>query len=276
MTTQIRPSHPIITNTQHVLNICQPLFDLTGIELFVFMRLYDDNRTAILTTNHLLYQHFFEKGYGLTAPPPPHMIKERFHYIISDHGKYSQEYYDGVSLFNIRHPINFIKRYPGHYDMFFFANYSDKINLNEFYLNNIDLLEEFCCFFKEASSVLFRQSLKENLLITSSMEPPFRGLNELSILSEAKENLKRLQPFLCATKSKAVDKAFKANLTKKEILCLWLQAKGMSMLEISNHLHRSPKTIENHFANIKEKIDVNRKRDIIKFFVDSFGCFLHL
>lgn len=54
-------------------------------------------------------------------------------------------------------------------------------------------------------------------------------------------------------------------LSRREMEVLYLTALGMSTDEIAKHIHRAPKTVENHIASITEKMNFKRRTELVKF-----------
>ncbi len=58
-------------------------------------------------------------------------------------------------------------------------------------------------------------------------------------------------------------------LTSREIKCLSLLSIGKSAKEIARILEISPRTIETHVLNIKKKLNLNTKSQIVNFFWEN-------
>lgn len=54
-------------------------------------------------------------------------------------------------------------------------------------------------------------------------------------------------------------------LSRREMEVLYLTALGMSTDEIAKHIHRAPKTVENHIASITEKMNFKRRTELVRF-----------
>jgi DNA-binding CsgD family transcriptional regulator len=57
-------------------------------------------------------------------------------------------------------------------------------------------------------------------------------------------------------------------LSRRELEVLYLTALGMSTDEIARHIHRAPKTVENHIASIMEKMNFQRRTELVRFAVE--------
>jgi len=65
-------------------------------------------------------------------------------------------------------------------------------------------------------------------------------------------------------KEKITDAAYKS-LTKREQEVMGLLAEGLPNREVAEHLHVSPKTIENHRANIMSKLGLHSTFELIRY-----------
>ncbi len=54
-------------------------------------------------------------------------------------------------------------------------------------------------------------------------------------------------------------------LSRREMEVLYLTALGMSTDEIAKHIHRAPKTVENHIASITEKMNFKRRTELVRY-----------
>lgn len=54
-------------------------------------------------------------------------------------------------------------------------------------------------------------------------------------------------------------------LSRREMEVLYLTALGMSTDDIAKHIHRAPKTVENHIASITEKMNFKRRTELVRY-----------
>lgn len=67
------------------------------------------------------------------------------------------------------------------------------------------------------------------------------------------------------------DHFHKVKLTQREIECLNLVAHGSTMKMIARKLDISPRTVEQHLRNIKEKFEVNTKSQLVELWYGQFS-----
>ena len=56
-----------------------------------------------------------------------------------------------------------------------------------------------------------------------------------------------------------------AGLTDRELEVLRLIGQGFNTGQIAEHLHRSPKTVDVHRQNIKQKLELESAADLVRF-----------
>lgn len=62
-------------------------------------------------------------------------------------------------------------------------------------------------------------------------------------------------------------------LSRREMEVLYLTALGMSTDEIAKHIHRAPKTVENHIASITEKMNFKRRTELVRYAAQGLTAF---
>jgi len=58
------------------------------------------------------------------------------------------------------------------------------------------------------------------------------------------------------------------NLTQREQEVLQILANGMSNIQIGDHLHLSPRTVEKHVSSLLRKTDTNNRSELVRFAMD--------
>ena len=64
----------------------------------------------------------------------------------------------------------------------------------------------------------------------------------------------------------------KTNLSKREIECLQLTIKGYTAKRIGRELGISNRTVEEYLVNIRIKMGVSSKAELIEMTIDEFTC----
>lgn len=90
----------------------------------------------------------------------------------------------------------------------------------------------------------------------------FAQITELGLLIPAKYNAPK---YLVPSKSVVIN-----NLTDREIEVLYHLIRGKTLKNIATFLAISPRTVEQHLDNIKQKLNVSSKADLIEKTIDIF------
>lgn len=133
--------------------------------------------------------------------------------------------------------------------------------MSEFYLSNTNLLLRFCNYFHEQASDLLKLADKnENLIFLPKTFLQKMDSHNLSIDDFIKET--QVKKHMIDTPRGLV------SISKREMQCIQLLNQGSSAREVAEKLFLSKRTIETHINNIKNKLNITGKSDLIKFFLD--------
>jgi LuxR family transcriptional regulator, quorum-sensing system regulator SolR len=158
---------------------------------------------------------------------------------IEDLVSYDNQLLDMKKNYNIDHGICFVKVHENHTDIFDFATDNHRSDLINFYLNNIDLLNnfflEYCMQFKDLLA----------WFALNAMEIPLRP-----------KDFKRSIPGQLSS------------LTPREMECLSLIVQGNTAKMVARHLNVSYRTVERHIENSKEKLKVRYQAELISKYLD--------
>lgn len=263
-----------VTSTKIVKEICQPLSQIYNISDFLYARVYDNDKCYALTTNKEYHEHHFKCGYKLTPIIPDSIMKQKFHYILSDYNNdnyiYTRMLYDLRHLFNLWFPFYLFERYEGYYDLYIFCSTPQNTDVLNFYLNNIENLELFKFYFKEKASELLKKAESNKITLPKHMMSNVKGLYR------AQENNDKINKQIYNQIRKYCFQIFgkKILFTKREMDSLRLLLKGYSVKEIAANNNVSSRTIETHINNIKYKLGVSRKSKIVEIlFRHNFPLF---
>lgn len=149
-------------------------------------------------------------------------------------------------------------------EVFYFSTTSSDPSIFNFYLQNIDNLKLFKCYFKEQAANLIKKSERKKLptikdyIINNENLLPKNYLNLLP--DEIKKSLFSDINFKRYYLIHDIDERY---LTMAEYQCaIWL-IKGKSAREISIILGTSHRTIETHLINMKNKFECNKLPQLI-------------
>lgn len=163
-----------------------------------------------------------------------------------------QSFSDYRNLFNVTYPIYFCEMGTDYIDILVYGSTPNNSNIINFYLNNLNFLENFKYYFKEKAQKIIEKSNKNRIILPEKMRPNLGGNNI--------ETLK--YPFTVKRYTIPV-KAGEVQITKREIDVIRCFTKGYTAKEAAIVLKLSSRTVECYFNNIKVKLGLAKKSSII-------------
>ena len=171
-TVQITDSPHLRESEAELIKITSPLFDSTDIRFFLHGRIYADNSFFSLTTNLAYHKAAMAKGIQILPEIPQEIQQPHFHIIPNQtSGRYKETIQHCSQLFDLDHPIYFLRNYTHYTDVFIFGSHAKSKGMKNFYLNNLDTLERFILFYLSTSKELINNHKKQLLFMPNSMLP---------------------------------------------------------------------------------------------------------
>lgn len=246
--------HISYTSAQEVAAVCKPLFDEFNINFFSYIRLYLDGSALVLVSNADWHHCVFKNKHVTTGP----MLAQSGFQLWENYS--SEKVIDDLNHFNLNNGMMIYNKNNVNYVEFFELASSIKERfVIEFYLNNLTLLQQFLLYFKEKADKLIKLSEKNKLLIPEEM------------LFHTMENptYKEFMRTIKAKKIKFEINSQNVTFSKREYECLTCIAKGRTVKEAANILNLSPKTIETHLYNARNKTNCYTKSNLVDLFWDK-------
>lgn len=240
--------------------LCQPLFKNFGITHFGCIRILEDGKMLRIANNelwtHKYFQHEFYNDIDLYGMNHLAVNEERFMVLTglpkSNHFKLL------CSDFNIWNFMLIYEKFATYGEFWFFATKRDNTQIINFYINNFHVLRHFILHFKNKASHLFDMSDSSKLISTT-----IRSLKEG--VKEGKETQSFINEF--SYKKLYLNGQYNGKfLSKRESECLFYFSRGATMKEIAEYTHLSPRTIEAHLQNIRDKVGCRTKSELISIF----------
>lgn len=234
--------------------IISPLKPL-GIDGFFYARIYDNGEFIDLTSNPQFAESYFKKffsGEYTTEVISDHLFIEQGVSLweLNPHNRMYQDakniysYGDGITIFENNHTHHYKESYS-------FYSMTPQIEMNNFFLLNLDFLRKFKAYFLEKAEPLIEEA-KQNKYLLPEL---YRKIETVSINQEADQLLSALKINLYS----------KTPLAPRELQCLSLLSQGNSAKEIAHKLKLSPSTVENYIANAKTKWQCRKSSELINF-----------
>jgi DNA-binding CsgD family transcriptional regulator len=169
--------------------------------------------------------------------------------VIEARGQTAEMLHDSA-LFEFKHVFTIIKHKMDCVEFYHFGTHLNAPHMNQFYINNLDLLDRFVSFFQK--SVAQSKSLSKEYLHGF----PLNNTANLPALIN-KMDSKKQDIFL-----KAISPQNQAKLTNRELEYAYLIIQGMTAKEIAAQLNQSYRTIEHRIEGLKGKLEARNKVDL--------------
>lgn len=245
--------------------ICHPLFKVTPLNYFDYVRYYDDGRVvafstsvdfSIYTLSEFLLptlnelQFFSNLGHKVsflsTTSPLPIGLDD----------KNSEKYLKNIeyaSDHKVYHRMYITDRKDNYFTTSGFGVKKDSKSILNFHINSVNFLQRFIRYFEVKSSEIFSRSLKNfNIILPKYHEE--LDLSEIGIVLPSTKV--ESYNFLDSCNSEQ-------NITPKEQECLGLIAQGYTMKLAALKMQISHRTVEQHLRNIKDKFGLHTKNQLV-------------
>ncbi len=238
--------HHTVVVEDKVIQICEPFLKRHELAFFAYFKIYRDKKCSILSTHSELERTYLNNQIPLTLPySATYNTQKKQFYSISSDTKRSEGSKFCNDFFRLDHFIGIIKPYNDYLEVSIFGALDEKYNIFNFYLNNLDVIEKFNLDFKNTAKKLISESDKNKIILS---EKSFQPAAELLDIPYKKQK----------TINNSLD-----SLTIREIDCIKHIIMGKSMRETAQQLLISPRTVETHIENIKNKLGCNKKSEAI-------------
>lgn len=246
--------------------ICKPLFDL-NIKIFAYFRFFNNGKYLYLCNNLDWVKFCLEnihnnegtslgKEIGYVPEDNYHCLlwpTKKTDYLMS--ALYDFNIWNGLSIFKQKDDDSI--------ELWGFATEKQADNMQNFYIENIELLKDFTAIFNMSMADIIVPK-NDNLALYKNFKSQNHSLDDYE--------LKKIKEFIRATPIKKypiIAGAEEVFLSNKELECVHLLALGKTAKQIALGLEASPRTIEKHLENIKSKINCGNKEIIIQIYKNS-------
>ncbi len=248
-------SLPCFTHHEDIITLCQPLFKL-GISSYVYVRTYADDSEFRLGNRSDWLEHYYSQG----------LYKE------SLFEKTPQYYQPGAVLwstllshsrildsakndFNIDHGLTVLNKEHDYCEKIFFGADSTNPGIVNLYLNDMDLLLNFNRYFKERADFLIKKANQRRLYLPCNETLNIAQQHDLKMLN--RDNVADIKNELKIVEQKNV-----LSLREQQIANCLLE--GYTAAQIAEKFFLSRRTVEAHTRNIKEKLNVRNKAELLR------------
>ena len=212
-----------------------------GIIYALHLRVFNDGRAFVLGNKPEYIEHYLCSGYSV--PEPGTITKNEIDLWC---GNIALQTYDNQvdemrTIFNIDHQVSFFYAEDGYVDIYDLGTISQRPDMLNYYINNREMLENLFLGYKDKFSDLLAKLDNQPLIL------PIRPKN--------------------FDKKSEIFTKF-STISARELQCLHLLSKGHTAKMIANELYISSRTVERHIENIRNKLDVKHKLQIINLYME--------
>ncbi|KTD31257.1 MULTISPECIES: response regulator transcription factor [Legionella] len=252
--------HPIECNAEEITDLCRPLARL-NITTFSHIRTYEDNHFALVCNKASFVGNYFKKNYHQADP----CVQLKFEksdlgqYVVWDfidcRGKTAMMMKDAAD-FNFRHVFTILRQGIGFSEFYHFGTHLIAPEMNQFYVNNLDLLDRFILFFqnKVSQSKSLTKIYTPNQRFQSKISKSMEVKNWPSLNTQFNEQRQLFMNEVSQTRSK---------LTAREMEYAQLLLQGKTAKEIAAYLGQSYRTVESRVELLKSKLHATNKIDLV-------------
>ena len=246
--------------------ICEPLLKL-NIKIFAYFRFFNNGKYLYLCNNldwvRFCLENIHDNEGTSLGKEIGYAPEDNYHCFLWPMQKtdylmtalYDFNIWNGLSIFKQKDDSSI--------ELWGFATERHVDNMQNFYVENIDLLKDFTASFNiNAADIIVPTN--ENLALYKNFKPQDHSFDEYE--------MKKIKKFIQATsinKYPIITNNEEIFLSNKELQCVNLLALGKTAKQIALDLKVSPRTIEKNLENVKNKINCGDKEVIIKIYKNS-------
>lgn len=275
--------HISITSSREINLICKPLLAKTPITVIDYSRVYlDGSRLELSNHTSRIESAILSCSKAMQHIYTPALIPPSQRYLLVDPWLQTIE---GVAakilksrklvqqeLFNIGNELRIITRTNGYTEMFHFYSDSNQKGIENFYLNNINLLEQFILYFLNYTQGFIQQADKQRII------RPWRKPNSNIIIldgaySSLIEESNKIVGYpltimdTCPKKFYFTINNINLYITRREIDCIVEVINGKTNKEIASKLFLSIRTVEKHIESLFVKSNCSNRKELASFFL---------
>lgn len=246
-------NHLFFNSIFEINELIQPIEKYFGLDSFNYHKTFNDNSQIRLTNKIDWYKHYLSQKLYLQSIfelPAENYSRSR---IIWTNINTHEVILRNAEMFGIRHGITIVEPDHDGCEFFFLGTTTSNSSTINKYLSNFQLLEKFIKNFKSANKDLFMRLHANKTMATDWFDNKlkFESINYIDKYSFLAE-------------------LYRYQFTQREIECLPLLIKGCTSKQIAEFLEISHRTVEDYVNNIKHKMNVETKNELISLLTEQF------
>lgn len=248
---------------------CLSYFEKSFIDYVEYTRLYFDGHVITLNSkspeilrSYVELDTFLTLEEIKTYPSTYAYADENFHKTtyFKNNQKNWKQFGEICEKFNTRHRFYIIDMHKEFSEILGFSTASRKLSHIQVYLEILPQLKDFFNYFRDSAEDLIVDCKKDRIKLTKRF---FRKTSLSNQFNQKKASFIQVDQYNP-----------KLTISEREKDCLSLIACGYTMKTAAKQLNISPRTVEVHLRNIKEKFNVHTKDQLIEIwhtFISSFN-----
>lgn len=231
--------HPIFTLKDKVQEASCFLLETFGFNYFQYLRCYADGSINCLTNNTGLFEiakEYHDQPIVFSSFEEGHKNVPFYWFLWDEALPPTAPVQLAREKLNFHNGLTWVRRTKDYYDMIAVALPYEHSNPGSFYLNKIEMIEQFIYDFDKKNQDLLHVMDKSAIALPKA----YRDVNYQDMcLSEGKINVR--------------GKAGMTYLTTQELACLRFFLQGLSYKQIAQMLEISPRTVETYLIRVKQR-----------------------
>lgn len=248
----------------HIATICQPLFSNLDFAWFAYIKILPNNKMLHLTSDpnwskNYFEHEFYDKTDCFDQFRRSLLNNETKNFVLT--GDIKDDYTSWLYNFGLWHSCSIYKRQNDIIEGWVFVPHRENQKILDFYLNSRNVLKNFIYYFNEKAKDHIYTNDTQKLIHLNIKKPD---------LSIKKNNYNEYMDKLNIKNFRIEVKNREILLTKKELECVTYLLKGYSTKRIASNMNASPRTIERYLDQLKSKMNLKRKGEIIEACENTF------
>jgi DNA-binding CsgD family transcriptional regulator len=272
MSFQLPNNHYFLSSANELDEILTPLKQF-AIHLFTYLRNYNDRSQIYLSSNASWIADYYQLGLYETSlfELSPNQYSDGF--ILWPDNSPLKVFQHGREFYNSHCGVTYTEKLHNAREFYFFSSSATQQVMQNFFINNLDILKKFILYFRDRASKILLKSEANKIILSQDVRVGHVDLqsithtpNEIIELKQQKEFFNKkthLNKYIINTSSLKNIK-----LTGRELNCLAGLLNNQSCSEIANSYHISKRTVEAHMKSIKAKLNCKKKSEIAIFLKD--------
>lgn len=264
--------HPVVVYARDFKEICQPLTKL-NISYFSHVHIDTAGKFSAASNHPDFHIHYIKNKYH---DSDIHVLQnDTFDkYVLWDAldctGK-SQQMNEDAEMFGINHTFTIINKSLQGSDYYHFSTLVNDHYMNQIYLSNLDLLNNFINYFNENVSQSLK--LKDAYDFKYDINKKSSGFTfvrnqDIVKLNQIKNRIHFNQENKKILTNVNYNELYE-KLSSQQKYCLYYTLQGKTIKEIAKLMSLSPRTVEHYINIIKTKFNCDNKRDLFGMFLEK-------